>query len=370
MTKASNSEAPSVHSKELILIQHEYEREISEQLERLFVELKLPNDAKILEIASGIGFLSPHLAKKGFRTTIICSSENMIKKAREYHEKVGSQGNLQVLDTFKISKETVGMHDVVFIMKILDHYDGGEVVQLLKMTKDLANYVIVLSQNPKCMPCWMYNRLAKEMDNSELTIMRESLSYLAKLAGLETINETFFSATSLSQWMADMVSPEIGELYADNRAQNLIAGDQQHFTGLVGKARTNEIELQEKIELYRNAFESEATALHKAYYTDIQALRKKISELENELVTKSNTIKQLELYQVKGNILDNPIGSLLSLYYQRADLQQAFPEVLNYDYRRLLQWAQDTVNGKTGDYNTKKLMRFADWYKRMGRNLS
>ena len=47
---------------------------------------------------------------------------------------------------------------------------------------------------------------------------------------------------------------------------------------------------------------------------------------------------------------------LLDVYAGRMDLQESFPEVLSQDYRRLLEWANGTVQKKweDGDYNLLK----------------
>ena len=73
---------------------------------------------------------------------------------------------------------------------------------------------------------------------------------------------------------------------------------------------------------------------------------------------------------ISSKIAQNPMGALLSVYYERVDLQRTFPEVVAYDYKRLLKWARDTVKGLTGDYSVDKLRKFSEWYTQIGDNLS
>jgi len=276
---------------------HEYEIETAEQLEKLLKELKITEGATVLEVAAGTGYVSAYLAGKGYKTTVTDFSEGMVKKAKEYYEKNGLEGNFTVLDMFKMSKETVGMHDVVFIMHVFDHYDGWEVLQVLEKMKGISQkYVIVLSQNPKCNPYLLFHRAA--MGKGEwrwgLSVLRNSLKELAQLAGLEVIDERFFAANSLSKWMANYVSPETGELYADSIDLGLIPDDQKHFRVMVAKESKKEFSAEEKVALLETAFRLEQEALRKTYYFDTNALKSKIEQLRAEVKTKSDTIRDLE----------------------------------------------------------------------------
>jgi len=59
--------------------------------------------------------------------------------------------------------------------------------------------------------------------------------------------------------------------------------------------------------------------------------------------------------------LKDPLGKLLWMYSNRPDLQQAFPEVREGDYSRLLDWAKQCISsGK--DEARQRLRTHADWY--------
>lgn len=53
---------------------------------------------------------------------------------------------------------------------------------------------------------------------------------------------------------------------------------------------------------------------------------------------------------------------LLDLYERRPDLQQAFPEVANWDFRRLIDWARRVASHDFPDGNASALGPFVDWY--------
>jgi len=78
--------------------------------------------------------------------------------------------------------------------------------------------------------------------------------------------------------------------------------------------------------------------------------------------------RQRTLEEIAVNEKSDPLSVLLALYLMRKDLQQAFPEVVEHDYRRLMRWAKETVRGKTGDSNASILVRFADWYDRVAQD--
>jgi len=57
----------------------------------------------------------------------------------------------------------------------------------------------------------------------------------------------------------------------------------------------------------------------------------------------------------------DPISALLSSYYERGDLQEAFPEVRNGEYSRLIKWASCAPDD---DCSSKRLAPYRTWYKR------
>ena len=106
---------------------------------------------------------------------------------------------------------------------------------------------------------------------------------------------------------------------------------------------------------------------------DRQDVEKMLQNLTESYDVDKKTLHGMPITELTQNgqneLIDTPMGVLLSLYYMRSDLQQAFPEVIDHDYRRLLKWARDTVKEKTGDHDTDKLNRFAEWYMQVDDNL-
>ncbi|MFY3740381.1 MAG: GT2 family glycosyltransferase/cephalosporin hydroxylase [Candidatus Nitrosomirales archaeon] len=72
----------------------------------------------------------------------------------------------------------------------------------------------------------------------------------------------------------------------------------------------------------------------------------------------SRTILEFKRKQIE----NNPLGLLLAIYSERPDLQNAFPEVLEGNYTRLLKWADDVSRGLTNECSLDKLLKFSSWY--------
>jgi cephalosporin hydroxylase len=83
-------------------------------------------------------------------------------------------------------------------------------------------------------------------------------------------------------------------------------------------------------------------------------LRKKDRDAIQELANQRATLES-ELAQR----LKDPLGKLLWTYSSRPDLQQAFPEVLDGDYSRLLDWAKEHI--PSGKDETEQVLPI-DWY--------
>ena len=68
---------------------------------------------------------------------------------------------------------------------------------------------------------------------------------------------------------------------------------------------------------------------------------------------------QLRLLEKK--LSSDPLSALLHLYTTRPDLQRAYPEVRNGDYRHLLEWADNIIRNHLEKHAS--LSRFTTWYR-------
>jgi predicted O-methyltransferase YrrM/GT2 family glycosyltransferase len=83
--------------------------------------------------------------------------------------------------------------------------------------------------------------------------------------------------------------------------------------------------------------------------------------LQTLVELKDRRLEELQKNSLKGN---NPIGILLSLYDERHDLQQAFPEVSSGDLTKFMHWAAEICNGESKEetITRQRLLKFAPWY--------
>ena len=60
-----------------------------------------------------------------------------------------------------------------------------------------------------------------------------------------------------------------------------------------------------------------------------------------------------------------PINLLISIFSKRPDLREAFPEAVQGDYNRLVNWAISVIEGKTKDeeVDNKEFLKFLPLYK-------
>jgi tetratricopeptide (TPR) repeat protein len=288
-----------------------YMLEIGEEFDKLLKDFNIPLGASLLELAGGVGHLSGYLASKGYKTTLTDFSEEMIKKAKEYYERNELKGDFLLLDMFKLSKEAVGSHDVVFILRVFDHYDGWQVLQVLEnMAKIATKLVVVLAQNPACIPYLLWHRAAFRRGEFKwgLSILRDSLKDLAELAGLEVIEERFFCKT-VCKIFTDYVNQEKDDLSLQLGAYDTTSEDQKHLKVLVARPRKGEIGLEERAFLLQKVLKVELEALRKNYYLDTSALKERIAKLEDE--TRLITARQFVYFEHKYDRAEAILENLL-----------------------------------------------------------
>jgi glycosyltransferase involved in cell wall biosynthesis/regulator of replication initiation timing len=67
---------------------------------------------------------------------------------------------------------------------------------------------------------------------------------------------------------------------------------------------------------------------------------------------------------MKSKRADDPLVTLLQIYWMRDDLQDAFPEVKSGEYQRLMEWAGNVVANNLNDVHLQPLTRYRDWFTR------
>jgi len=75
---------------------------------------------------------------------------------------------------------------------------------------------------------------------------------------------------------------------------------------------------------------------------------------------------QNRLKNTRLDFIQHPLSMLLTLYYERPDLQQAFPEVSDGKFQNMVNWAKEVNSGKQKEevISRETLSKFSDWYKK------
>ncbi len=94
-------------------------------------------------------------------------------------------------------------------------------------------------------------------------------------------------------------------------------------------------------------------------------LKTKLGQFENDLASykkKRTEIEQKNIHKIKSQFETSPLGTLLSLYADREDLQNSFPEVRDGDYSKIIDWASQVVSKTIGDSSFDALKNKSEWY--------
>ncbi|HUS51536.1 MAG TPA: CmcI family methyltransferase, partial [Candidatus Paceibacterota bacterium] len=81
---------------------------------------------------------------------------------------------------------------------------------------------------------------------------------------------------------------------------------------------------------------------------------------------------QNHLKNSRFEFMQHPLTALLTLYSERHDLQQAFPEVSNGQLHNISKWAKEVNSGKIKEeiLSRQALTKFSDWYEKYSKNIT
>ena len=105
-------------------------------------------------------------------------------------------------------------------------------------------------------------------------------------------------------------------------------------------------------------------AMSKFWSDRIDVMQQALSEVRVQLsaaiVARETAVRRLE----KASQADDPLSTLLQIYWMRGDLQTAFPEAKSGEYQRLIEWAGNIVATCSQDIHLSWLLRHEDWFAR------
>jgi len=208
----------------------DYEEELAEHITCLLKSLDPPVH-RLLEAGCGSALTSIGLANRGFKVDLLDFSEEAISGAKKVwasHVRNSSYSSLfHCVDLVDATPESLGVapYDCVYNAGVLEHYEDGEIVDLLQAMARLSRYyVIALVPNSRCAVYrwwrWHHEHVGTWPYGKE--VPRTTLTDLMKEAGLEPLLEvpmghtwTFEfaralgeQARELQEWFADDDLPD------------------------------------------------------------------------------------------------------------------------------------------------------------------
>ncbi len=187
-----------------------------------------------------------------------------------------------------------------------------------------------------------HNGFLIDFDWEQKKLLDETSKIIKKLGLVETNLENWFSSTEKhsdkSMNSSYVLSSDIKNLY-----------EQLKEYSIKNNFREISIPIFSEDE-YRKIISDSITSSNSIYDMTIKSAKTEIKKIQNDV-----------------SLLDtnDPIISLLIIYFSREDLQKSFPELReNGDLNNFIKWANQICQGKIkGEIETReKILRFSDWY--------
>jgi|GEM_PF-1845453 len=308
---------------------------IQEHVQRYFFASKFCRDKKVLDIGCGTGYGSHYLANNNAKNIVgLDISNDAISFAKKNY--VLPNLSFQIGDALKTKFED-NSFDTIIAFEIIEHVKDpfhflNECIRIMKKegtlilsTPNKEFSVILRDRNP----FHTHEFFISEFEYLLQNYFQEVNLYYQK--STEKQSETEDAPSDLISMPSD-----IKEQHGDS-LQKVVRNDRNDFKNamyFVAVCRSPRDKINGK--MLKAALES----IH----------HKELSKKLEEIVAKEEL---------------NPMSQLLKIYNLRSDLQQAYPEVQNGNYSRLLKWAVNTCKGQTKDYSTTELRKFSQWYSKI-----
>lgn len=103
---------------------------------------KCPPPAKIIDIGCGPGWSAIYLASLGYEVIGVDNEQSLVDLANENARRLGSTANFVCGDAFDLSKFDREF-DLAYSCGVLEHFDRGVTVDLLRQQSNCAKYVLI-----------------------------------------------------------------------------------------------------------------------------------------------------------------------------------------------------------------------------------
>ena len=309
------------------------ETEVAAELESILSGLGVMGGTSILEAGCGSGHISSHLASRGYNTTLVDFSKIALDKAEKLYKKNSLDGRFVYSDLFDMSKDVVGMHDVVWNSGVLEHFDAWQAISALQTMASVAKkFIIVMVPNPTSISYMTFRDKALAQGSWQwgLEILRENLNDIVLFSGLEIVKEQFVGETHLKYF------DDYTGLKRDDSQQ---VSDQRYLKVVVARPSHNIIPPDSKLKLLYKILKEDSKVLRKTYYHDADILMNRLHSFGIKTEQNYKLIAQLndKLYSARNNAatLQDKIEQLQQALHteqkEKADLKYK----LQYEKNRL-----------------------------------
>jgi SAM-dependent methyltransferase len=115
----------------------------------LYQEIKrcVQPPARVLEIGCGLGYSTIYLQECGYRAVGVDNDADIVRAARENARRMDSAAEFEVADGRDLARSR-GSFDLAFSVGVVEHFERGETVAMLREQAAAATYVVTVIPTP------------------------------------------------------------------------------------------------------------------------------------------------------------------------------------------------------------------------------
>ena len=278
---------------------------------------------EVLEIGPASGYVTKALRKRGCNVTCVEVDSKAARAARKYATRMINAD----IETMDLEKELGGeTYDVILFGDVLEHLkDPKAILRRLRPYLKTAGHVVATVPNVAHGSVRLL-LLDGRFDPQATGILdRTHLHFYTRRTLLELFRDAGYSVERVEEIKTPI-----------SAAENLRVNLKEYPAELV------------------RAMESDPSSTTHEFAVVARPAMGLVSQRfpsQRQLVSRRLGLRRYD-----------PLSTLLHLYFTRRDVQAAFPEVREGNYRRLLDWANNMIENRV-DNAYRLLRRYASWYR-------
>ena len=209
------------------------DRELSDDLIRLFKAHGIVPGMRVLELGSGSGHLSACLAEAGYKVALLDFSEVALEKSKETFAHYGLVGTFINGDIFNLSQITES-YDLVWNSGVMEHFSADDFVKILRSIRSISsspNFLFLIPNiNSRAYLMWRYNHHSNGTWEFNREYIHRDYAALCEQAGF-SISSISYCCRNISDFMFNSTFSDASnsDLYADMMDSGLFSDDEQYL---------------------------------------------------------------------------------------------------------------------------------------------